>query len=60
MSSQHLWKRSMLASKAVIALAFALAIPVHAQDNGADISQKLQGFDAFMEKTLKDWNAPGG
>src|SRR6185436_13664402 len=59
MSSQRLWKRLMLTSKAVIALAFALAIPVHAQDNGADISQKLQGFDAFVEKTLKDWNAPG-
>ncbi len=24
-----------------------------------DINQKLAGFDAFMEKTLKDWNAPG-
>jgi CubicO group peptidase (beta-lactamase class C family) len=24
-----------------------------------DINQKLAGFDAFMERTLKDWNAPG-
>ncbi len=24
-----------------------------------DVTQKLAGFDAFMEKTLKDWNAPG-
>jgi CubicO group peptidase (beta-lactamase class C family) len=24
-----------------------------------DDTQKLAGFDAFMEKTLKDWNAPG-
>src|SRR5581483_2713679 len=24
-----------------------------------DVNQKLAGFDAFMEKTLKDWNAPG-
>jgi CubicO group peptidase (beta-lactamase class C family) len=23
------------------------------------VTQKLAGFDAFMEKTLKDWNAPG-
>jgi CubicO group peptidase (beta-lactamase class C family) len=24
-----------------------------------EIAQKLTGFDAYMEKTLKDWNAPG-
>src|SRR5580765_8536714 len=24
-----------------------------------DVSQKLAGFDAFIEKTLKDWNGPG-
>ena len=24
-----------------------------------DVEQRLAGFDAFMEKTLKDWNAPG-
>ncbi len=24
-----------------------------------DVTQRLAGFDAFMEKTLKDWNAPG-
>ncbi|MEK6302364.1 MAG: serine hydrolase [Acidobacteriota bacterium] len=62
MSSQQLWKRLALSIKAVVTLgvlAFALAIPVHAQENGVDVSQKLQGFDAFMEKTLKDWNAPG-
>jgi len=27
----------------------------HAQD----ITQKLAGFDEFMERALKDWNAPG-
>src|SRR6476646_882694 len=25
----------------------------------ADIRQKLAGFDEYMAKTLKDWNAPG-
>ncbi|MFY9555420.1 MAG: serine hydrolase [Blastocatellia bacterium] len=62
MSSRYPWKKLMLSSKVVVTvvlLAFALRTPVHAQDNGADISRKLQGFDAFMEKTLKDWNAPG-
>ncbi len=24
-----------------------------------DVAQKLDGFDAYMAKTLKDWNAPG-
>src|SRR5262245_13186680 len=42
-----------------IVFAFLFRTPVNAQDNGSDITQKLQGFDAFMEKTLKDWNAPG-
>lgn len=35
---------------------------VYPQDKPApsiDVNQKLAGFDAFMEKTLKDWNAPG-
>ncbi|HVN03361.1 MAG TPA: serine hydrolase domain-containing protein, partial [Bryobacteraceae bacterium] len=24
-----------------------------------DVAQKLEGFDAYMARTLKDWNAPG-
>ena len=28
-----------------------------AQDT--DVTKKLQGFDAYMEQTLKDWNTPG-
>src|SRR5229473_4622588 len=30
---------------------------VHAQDQ--EIANKLQGFDSYMEQTLKDWNTPG-
>src|SRR6204780_935095 len=26
---------------------------------GIDITKRLEGFDAYMAKTLKDWNAPG-
>ena len=41
----------------------SLCAAVRAQDRSApntiDVTQKLAGFDAFMEKTLKDWNAPG-
>jgi CubicO group peptidase (beta-lactamase class C family) len=52
-----------LAIKLIITLTLIVAGfpgPTRAQDgNGIDVSQKLAGFDAFMEKTLKDWNAPG-
>ena len=58
-----------LSSRVVIAfLLLALGInrtgtSIRAQDRSApttiDVNQKLQGFDAFMEQTLKDWNAPG-
>ncbi len=57
MSSQPPLKRLTLLI--LLVLAFGLTIPVHAQDKSAEVAQKLQGFDAFMEKTLKDWNAPG-
>ena len=30
-----------------------------AQSQNAGALKKLAGFDAYMEKTLKDWNAPG-
>src|SRR5690242_1100955 len=40
--------------------AFALlACGVAARGQDADIAKKLQGFDAYMEQTLKDWNTPG-
>src|SRR5216684_1687205 len=57
MPSQNAWKKLMLSTLVVLAL--GLTIPVHAQDKSAEVAQKLSGFDAFMEKTLKDWNAPG-
>ncbi len=37
----------------------ALASPRRLMAQAEDITGKLQGFDAYMEKTLKDWNAPG-
>src|SRR5579864_1855006 len=30
-----------------------------ARAQGEDVVKKLEGFDAYMEKVLKDWNAPG-
>src|SRR2546429_7771830 len=50
-------------SCAISVLVFALCTLSNAQDkltqNAVDVTQKLAGFEAFMEKTLKDWNAPG-
>ena len=43
-------------------IAFGLCTSIRAQNGTAptiDVTQRLAGFDAFMEKTLKDWNAPG-
>jgi CubicO group peptidase (beta-lactamase class C family) len=40
--------------------AFALLAPgVGARAQETDVAKKLQGFDAYMEQTLKDWNTPG-
>lgn len=55
--------RRRLANVVAFALLFAYSsLPVKAQGPATptlDVNQKLAGFDAFMEKTMKDWNAPG-
>ncbi len=38
---------------------FVLAIGTSLNAQDAEIAKKLQGFDAYMAKILKDWNAPG-
>ena len=42
-----------------LVLLAALNTPTFAQNDSATVEQKLQGFDAYMEKVLKDWNGPG-
>jgi CubicO group peptidase (beta-lactamase class C family) len=44
--------------KAVIAL-FLCSFAAIAQQPNIDVAARLEGFDAYMAKTLKDWNAPG-
>lgn len=44
---------------AVVAVVLSLSSPSFAQLDSAQVTQKLQGFDAYMEKVLKDWNGPG-
>src|SRR5437667_42758 len=59
-SSQHRRRTPLLSSKFAFVLALlTLVSSAYAQDKSAEVAQKLAGFDAFMEKTLKDWNAPG-
>jgi CubicO group peptidase (beta-lactamase class C family) len=41
----------------VVSIFLALQPRLTAQDQ--DIAKKLRGFDAYMAKVLKDWNAPG-
>jgi CubicO group peptidase (beta-lactamase class C family) len=41
----------------IIFLALALGPGVRAQDQAT--AKKLQGFDAYMDKIVKDWNVPG-
>ena len=44
----------------LMALLILSSIPaLVAQDQDKDLAKKLQGFDAYMAKILKDWNAPG-
>src|SRR5258705_11095728 len=57
---QHPRFTLMLSSTiAALAVALSLSSSAYAQDDSAKVAQKLQGFDAYMEKVLKDWNAPG-
>jgi CubicO group peptidase (beta-lactamase class C family) len=37
----------------------ALASARARENQDEDVLKKLQGFDSYMEKVLKDWNAPG-
>jgi CubicO group peptidase (beta-lactamase class C family) len=39
--------------------AILLAFVWTASAQTIDVAKRLEGFDAYMEKTLKDWNAPG-
>lgn len=44
-------------NKSLLIAALVFSVGAAAQD--ADFSKKLEGFDDYMAKVLKDWNAPG-
>jgi CubicO group peptidase (beta-lactamase class C family) len=45
--------------RTVVFVVALTAFGVAARGQDADVVKKLQGFDAHMEQTLKDWNTPG-
>src|SRR5882724_3788418 len=54
--------RPIRAANRISALAVGLALTMFslaAPAQEPDISKKLDGFDSYMEQTLKDWNTPG-
>jgi CubicO group peptidase (beta-lactamase class C family) len=48
------WCRRFAAAALLFFTFVCTAVP-----QSIDVAQKLDGFDAYMAKTLKDWNAPG-
>ena len=53
-------KRWTLSALIITGLFLAAAAPgLLAQAPARDVAKKLGDFDAYMAKTLKDWNAPG-
>ena len=60
LTSQQRFARLAQAFFFTIALLLVVSgSPARAQAPAADITSKLNGFDAYMEQTLKDWNTPG-
>jgi CubicO group peptidase (beta-lactamase class C family) len=43
----------------ILALTLMINLHAQAQNKVSETGKKLRGFDAYMEKILKDWNAPG-
>ena len=43
----------------LLLLALGLVFPLQGQPTDADVAGKLKDFDAWMAKTVKDWNVPG-
>jgi len=45
--------------KKLIALALLIAATVALGAQDIDVAKRLEGFDDYMAKVLKDWNGPG-
>ena len=58
-SKRHPRVKLIFANILALILLISFSAPAFAQDESQKVAEKLQGFDAYMEKVLKDWNAPG-
>jgi len=45
--------------KKLMALVLLLASTMGVRAQDVDVAKKLEGFDEYMAKVLKDWNGPG-
>ncbi len=51
---------AMARSRCGITVSLALLVVVPAvRAEAPDVTGKLEGFDSYLEQTLKDWNTPG-
>jgi CubicO group peptidase (beta-lactamase class C family) len=58
-SQQRFTRLAHVFFSTIVLLLIACGQTVRAQAPATDITSKLNGFDAYMEQTLKDWNTPG-
>ncbi len=49
----------MKTRSSIIAIGLCLMCVVTSRGQESRVAQKMDGFDAYMEKILKDWNCPG-
>jgi len=64
--STYTTARSVYTTILVIFALITFVVPARAQEerravtlDQGDVAKRLDGFDAYMEQTLKDWNTPG-
>src|SRR5260370_42041821 len=58
-ASNVVWASVATGVRIFVFVVALMTLQLAARAQVPDISKKLEGFDAYMEQTLKDWNTPG-
>src|SRR5260370_41967250 len=58
-ASNFVWASVATGVRIFVFVVALMTLQLAARAQAPDISKKLEGFDAYMEQTLKDWNTPG-